>query len=279
VSQFLSQNMATVPPLFRWCSTLFRCSTCSVQVAKSRRGAKGVTFCSRPRRRCGDIRGDEVKPCSEGALPQPFVPSKDWDTTLEEQCTEEMLQRVRRYARRRARGVGSQVNDDYSGELVQDALADTASGVLRWDPSVKTLEQHILDVIKTRTHYDRKRARRFPHESLDVLDLEGETTMMAEVEAALLDRSPEATDDPIDLTAERFAKLRQLAVDDRTVTRLLDALARGATSKADVLRLAELSSVAYVNARRRLRRLLPQLASLPGRTRTSPQKEHEHATR
>lgn len=221
----------------------------------------------------------KLNQCSEEEPPLPFVPSEGWINALEEQCTEEMLQHALRYARRRARGVGPHVSDDYSGELVQDALTDTASGVLRWDPSAKMLERHILDVIKMRTHYDRKRGRRFSHESLDVLDVDGETTMMAEVEAALLERSSEAPGNPIALATERLAKLRQLATGDRTATRLLDALARGATSKADVLRLAELSNVAYVNARRRLRRLATQLSSPPGLTSTSPQKEHEHATR
>ena len=214
--------------------------------------------------------------CSEGEPPLPFVPSEGWISALEEQCTEEMLQRARRYAARHAYGVG-RINDDYyAGELVQDALTDTTIGVLRWDPSTKTLQQHIQDVIKMRTHYDRKRAQRFPHESLDMLDADGETATMAEVEATLLDRSPEAPSEPVAL--ERLAKLRQLAAGDRAVLRLLDALARGATSKADVLRVAELSSVAYDNARRRLRRLVTQLSNPPGRPGTSPRQENEHAT-
>lgn len=212
--------------------------------------------------------------CSEGELPPPFVPAEDWINALEEQCTDEMLACVRRYAARRAHGVGH-INDDYyAGELVQDALTDTTLGALRWDPSAKTLERHLQDVIKMRTNYDRKHARRFPHESIDVLDPDGESATMAEVEAALLERSYEAPAD-----TERLAKLRQLAVGDRTVVRLLDALARGATTKDDVLHLTELSSVAYDNARRRLHRLVTQLSRPPGRTSTSPRKEHEHATR
>jgi hypothetical protein len=217
--------------------------------------------------------------CSKGELSQPFVPSKDWINALEAQCTEEMLQLARRYASRRARGVGY-VNDDYhASELVQDALTDTTIGVLRWDPSVKPLQQHIHDVIKVRTNHDRKRAQRFPHESIDVLDSDGEATTLAEVEATLLERSTEPPDDPVALAAERLAKLRQLAAGDRTVLRLINAFARGADSKADALRVAELSSVAYDNARRRLRRLVTQLSSPPSRTDTSPQKENEHATR
>ena len=214
---------------------------------------------------------------SKGDPSPPFVPSEDWINALEEQCTEEVLQRARRYAARRAHGVGH-IDDGYhASELVQDALSDTTIGVLRWDPSTKTLERHIQDVIKMRTNYDRKRARRFPHESIDVLDPEGESATLAEVEATLLERSSDTPAAPLVLAAERLAKLRQLAAGDRAVLRLLDALARGATCKADALRVAELSSVAYNNARRRLRRLVTQLSSRPGRTGTSPRKENEHA--
>jgi hypothetical protein len=205
----------------------------------------------------------------------PFVPSEHWINALEEQCTEEMLQRARRYAARRARGVGYLSSDYYVGELVQDALSDTTIGVLRWDPSDKPLERHIHDVIKMRTNHDRERARRFPHESLDVLDPDEAAATMAEVDATLLERSRE--DNPV--AAERLARLRHIAAGDRTVVRLLDAIARGATTKDDVLHLTELSIVAYNNARRRLHRLVIQLSLPPGRTTTPPRKEHEHATR
>lgn len=188
------------------------------------------------------------------------------------------MQRARRYAARRARGVGHGKDDYYASELVQDALTDTTIGVLHWDPSVKTLQRHIHDVIKMRTNHERKRARRFPHESIDALTPDGEAATMAEVEAALLERAPDTPDDPVALAAERMAKLRQLATGDRTVIRLLDALAVGATSRAEVMRVAELSSVAYDNARRRLRRLVTQISKQPDRTGTLLQKEIEHAT-
>src|SRR5262249_37641694 len=136
--------------------------------------------------------------------------------------------------------------------------------------------KHIHDVIKMRTHYDRKRARRFPHESIDALTPDGAAATMAEVEAALLERAPDAPNvldyapsDPV-LVAERVAKLRQLAAGDRAVVRLLDALASGAISKTDVMRAAALSNVEYDNARRRLRRLVMQLSKRPGGTGSRP---------
>jgi hypothetical protein len=213
----------------------------------------------------------------EDPPPPPSVPSEAWIDVIEEQCTAGMLQRARRYAARRAHGVGHGSDDYYANELVQDALADTTIGVLHWDPNVKTLQRHIHDVVKMRTNYDRKRARRFPHESIDALTPDGEAATMAEVDAALLERAPDALGDSAALAAERVAKLRQLTPGDRPVTRLLDALASGATRKADVMRVAELSSVAYDNARRRLRRLVSQLSNQPGRAGTWLHQETEHA--
>ena len=64
---------------------------------------------------------------------------------------------------------------------------------------------------------------------------------MAEVEAALQERVSDMPDDDAALAAHRVAKLRQLAAGDRTVIRLLDALASGAASKAEVICIAKLS--------------------------------------
>jgi hypothetical protein len=214
----------------------------------------------------------------EDPPPSPFVPSEDWIDALEEQCTEGMIQGARRYVGRCTHGVGYVNDTDYAGDLVQDALTDTACGVLQWDPRTKTLQQHIHDVIRMRTNWDRKRARRFPHESLDVLTADGEPEILAEADAALLERTHDASNDPAALATEYLAKLRQLATDDPTVLRLLDAFARGATSKADVMRFAGLSAVAYGNARRRLRRLVAQISSRSSRIGTlPPPKETEHA--
>jgi len=99
-----------------------------------------------------------------------------------------LYKKLKRFAARRARIVaraGVVVDDYYTSALVQDALGDTASGVLRWDPSTKTLEAHARDVIATRTYHDCRRARRFRHESVDVLASDAPRAVMAEIETML----------------------------------------------------------------------------------------------
>ena len=207
-----------------------------------------------------------------------FVPTEDWIDAFEAQCTEKLMQRARRYAARRARGLGGITDGDHAGELVQDALTDTATGVLYWDPSEKTLQAHIRDAIKTRTNHDRAHALKFPHEGLEVLNPDGEAEILAEADAALLERGQMESDEPTELAAERLARLRQLASGDRAVLQLLGAFAMNATSKANVMRIAGLSAVAYDNARRRLRRLVVQLSNQSSRADISLPKETEHAT-
>lgn len=195
----------------------------------------------------------------EDPPPSPFVPSEDWIDAFDAQCTESMIKRTLGFAERRFRGHS---NDDYyAHELVQDALTDTVLGVLHWDPAAKSFELHIRDAIRLRARRDRERARRFPHESIDEFTQDGESRMMAEADAALLDRAPNASGDTAVLDAERLAELRQLATDDHDVLGLLDAFAGGETSKVDVMRVAGLSGVAYHNARRRLARLVTQLST------------------
>jgi len=197
--------------------------------------------------------------------PPPFVPSDEWIDALAAQCHNGLFECARRFAERRACGVGKAghpADDYYARELVHDAIADTALGVLHWDPNVKTLERHVYDVIQMRTNYDLKRARKFRRESLDALTTNGEPSAMAEVDAALLDRASDASAETTARAAEGMAALRQLATGDRLVLGLLDASASGATSKVDLMRITGFSSAEYLNGRRRLRRLVAQLSSL-----------------
>jgi hypothetical protein len=211
--------------------------------------------------------------------PGSFVPTEDWIDAFEAQCTEKLMQCARRYAERRVRGLGRITDSIYARELVQDALTDTAIGVLYWDPSAKTLQRHIHDAIKTRTNHDHAHALKFPHEGLEVLNPDEESEILAEVDAVLLERAQVESDEPTEWAAERLARLRQIASGDRAVLRLLDAFAMNATSKADVMRIAGLSAVDYDNVRRRLRRLVVQLSNQSSRADISLPKETEHATR
>jgi DNA-directed RNA polymerase specialized sigma24 family protein len=198
------------------------------------------------------------------ALPRPpFIASEAWIDAFEAQCTKELYKRLKRFAAHRAHNVaraGAVVDDYYTWELVQDALADTTLGILCWDPGAKSLEAHIRDAIAARAHHDVRRARRFRHESVDVLATDAPRTMMAEIEASLHEHADDAEVDPVTRAAEVIAALRTLAAQDREVLLLLDAFAAGATDRKQVTKLTGLSSAAYRNARGRLSRLVAQLS-------------------
>jgi hypothetical protein len=226
-----------------------------------------------------------------------FEPSEDWIDALTVQCIPAMFKRLQRYAARRMRGIDKigYTADEYAAEeLVQDALHDTATGVLRWDPTARSLEQHLLDVLHARTKRLRRQAERFPLTSLDGERRGGELAPRDEVDAALLEQALRA--ETAMHAATVMAELRRLAGDDDLLLRMLDAFDLGAVTRDDVIHAARFSPIEYHNARRRLDRLVAQLrppfdvrspaprrpadgdrAAHSGRDEHEPEKEVDHA--
>jgi hypothetical protein len=225
-----------------------------------------------------------------------FEPPEDWIDALTTQCIPAMFKRLQRYAARRIRGIDKigYAADEYAAEeLVQDALHDTATGILRWDPAARPLEQHLLDVLQARTKRLRRQAERFPQTSLDRERRGGELAPRDEVDAALLEQAPRA--ETATHAATVMAELRQLAGDDDLLLRMLDAFDQGAVTRSDVMHAAQFSPVEYHNARRRLDRLVDLLsppldmhgpppsrpaegdAERPGRDEHEAAKEVDHA--
>ena len=191
----------------------------------------------------------------------PSVASRDWLEAFETQCTKGLQKKARRLAVRRARKlilVGGVVDDYYVEGLVQDVLGDTALGILRWDPSSESLEDHVMDAIATRVHHDVVRAKRYPHASLDATDPEASRATLAAAEAALL-AEREASAATVGLAEDVFGELWELAAEDPDLLRFLGALAMGATCKADVMVVADMSDHDYAAARHRLDRLVGRL--------------------
>ena len=97
--------------------------------------------------------------------PPPFVPSEAWIAAFEDGYTQLVIVNLTNYARARARHLGAP--SSYPEDIVQNAAADTVQGILAWDPKQNSLEHHLRDVIKARTHHERARARRITHQPLD----------------------------------------------------------------------------------------------------------------
>ncbi len=195
-----------------------------------------------------------VEPSSQ---PQPvqaqFEPSSEWLDQLASQCTPQLLQRLARYATYQLAQIAKfgHVADAYAArELVQDALYDTTVGALRWDPAERTLEQHLINVLRLRGKRARMHAERYPRLALESSDESDapNTGTSKHVNAAM-------------------AQLRARAQDDDLVVRMLDAINQGAETRDDIVHLTGFSKSEYHNSRRRLNRLVNELDLRPTRSR------------
>ena len=199
------------------------------------------------------------------APPPQFVPNEEWIDAFESQATDELRKAAKRFARSRARFVaiaGGRVDDYYVSSLVQDVLTDTLFGVLTWDPSNKSLENHVFDAIRSRTAHDRARAKKLRHQSIDAFDDRADTSaMMAELESSLELDKHQARPEAERFSAEVLAKLRELAHDDRGVVRLIDAVQHGAVEPKDIMHVAGMSKKTYHKARIRLGRVVQDLSN------------------
>lgn len=200
----------------------------------------------------------------KSAPASPWRPSDSWIDAFARQCTEQLYDEARRFAAWRASAVGKEgglADDYYARELVQNAFSDTLAGVLRWDPTAETLQEHVWDAIRTRTNHDRMRAKRYRHEPIDVFDPEAPRELLGEIEVALEDRASSTSPEIATLTAEWLAELREHAPPASAVGRMLDAFEAGATTMADVMHHTGMLEREYDAARLRLDRLVQKLAA------------------
>ena len=197
----------------------------------------------------------------QGSVEMSASPAADgaWCAAFRAQLTSALREQLHAFARRRAHEVsraGVTADDYYERELVADAIADTFLGELRWDPAVVDLATHLVRAIQFRTRDDRDHAIAFPHVGLDDNE-RGDATPTERESSTLTAAEPSA--DATRFAAEVLARLHTLARGDRSVLRLLDAYAAGATRKADVMSHCRMTSATYHNARIRLSRLVAML--------------------
>jgi hypothetical protein len=195
-----------------------------------------------------------------------FVPSEEWIDAFETQATDQLRKAALRFARSRARFVaiaGGRVDDYYVSSIVQDVLTDTLFGVLAWDPANKALESHVFDALRSRTAHDIARAKKLRHQSIDAFDGRSDTSaVMAELESSLELDQQQARPEALRFSAEVLAKLRELAVDDSGVLRLIDAVEQGAVEAKDIMHVAGMSKKTYHKARIRLGRVVQDLSNI-----------------
>lgn len=188
-----------------------------------------------------------------------FTPDNAWLTEFDKQLTPKLIDRLRNYARPRAFAVavaGRKVDDFYARELVQDAIGDTWSGILRWDPTRCSLELHLLRAVQSRTDKHRKHAKENPH---DALDDGTSASRSAEQDASSLIAGGDHAEERV-YARETMAQLRATAAQDKPVLRVLAAYDAGAQTKDDVLAFARMTDGTYHKAHIRLKRMVRKLA-------------------
>jgi hypothetical protein len=188
-----------------------------------------------------------------GPPPQTSVRSHMWMDTFERSTGDRAIAGMVRFARKRLRGVarlGGVVDSLTPREMILDILSDIFEGTLTWDPERDTLRAFVERVVQSRTYHLRKHAINFGRESLD--DREQpfvETT--TDITPALQDR---------DLGIRVLAEMRVLSVGDADVLRLVEAYARGAEDKTDVIEITNMSARVYDRTRKRFNRFVEQLS-------------------
>jgi hypothetical protein len=187
-----------------------------------------------------------------------FNPDDAWVNEFEKQLTHNLLDRLRNYARPRAFAVaaaGRKVDDFYTRELVQDAIGDTWSGVLRWDPTCCSLEFHLLRAVQSRTDKHRKHAKENPHDALGDATI---ASLNAEQDASNLVSSGDRAERRV-FARETMEQLRAAAKQDKQILRVLAAYDAGAQTKDDVLAHARMNDGTYHKAHIRLKRMVRKL--------------------
>jgi hypothetical protein len=183
---------------------------------------------------------------------------------LQADLTGALQRRAYRFARTRAalvRQAGGRSDRSFMRELVCDAIADTWSGDLQWDPARCSLLDHLCGAMRRRTSDDAERVRRFQHLSIDGLFDGDSGPARHELESFLArDHSGTSAEDHAALVADVIDELRLLAdPGDSAVAAILDAWADGMTTASDIIGRSRLSAPTYRAARSRIDRLTPEL--------------------
>src|SRR5262245_15241360 len=193
----------------------------------------------------------------------PFSPGDEWIDAFKRECTHRMRLDLKEYAQYRGRGirwVGGRTGEGWVEDQVANAIADTLTGVVMWDPNTKPLHKHLEDTIKYRTRDERERAKRIKHERIDApRSLTEKAQTRGLVEASLRQDQSNASSESAIFATEVIEQLRALAADDHDVLRYLDRIVAGAVDRTEIMEHTQLSTKAYRNARLRLARLVDRL--------------------
>lgn len=163
------------------------------------------------------------------------------------------LTQLAKWGAYRLKLAGEPVAPDEHEQIVHDAITDTMSRVVRWTRRTE-IDQHLHDVILSRIKNGLRSARKKVRVELEALDTEVEPAAVrsraGEIEVALA---------RAEVIEKMYGVLFAQAADDEPVLELLGAYYVEVTDRREVMEETGLSLAEFVNARRRLDRLIDAL--------------------
>jgi hypothetical protein len=190
---------------------------------------------------------------------EPVTRDAAWEVAFTAQLTHDLAESVASYAKGRASWVEAIAKRKDHGlwrELYQDALTDTWTGTVTWDPARAPLDLHLKGVIRSRTSKAMRHLTRFPRIEAHAPDLELEQEMS---EAIAAERTCWGVLDVQSYVDRVISALYELATGDKGVVQILDCFGQKLIDRRDLLRVTGMTATTYSNARRRLLGLVKRL--------------------
>ena len=178
---------------------------------------------------------------------------------FEKTLTEAVMERLLSFAKRRVAMLakaGVRRTPDDARMMVQDAITDTLTRVVTWNPQRVTLETHLRLVMKTRSLNRLAQVQRATHKSMEDSH-DGELTIKKASEASAM--APHDAVEMGEVAAEVIREVIERAREVPQVLVLIEAYQAGCQERAEVIEHTGMSVQEFVNARRRLDRLLAAL--------------------
>ncbi len=185
-------------------------------------------------------------------------PSIEWLAAFKAQATQDMMDDVVGYVAKRSSWLHHQHGSGttaFINEMIVDALGDTFSSVVAWDPSRCPLALHVKSVIRSRLSHALDRA-----EDLEHVDVDEAPDHVVHEAMANAGKPAIVPTKKLSLYVKQFVdQLRVLAADDLPVSKLIDLHLQDITERRHICHMTGMSPSAYHNAFRRLQRLADKI--------------------
>jgi len=189
-------------------------------------------------------------------------PQQLWRTQFDKQLTDNLVERILKQTTVLIRQV--QRDTPWRDQLGPDdrlnnVLMKLLEGKLTWDPDRVNLEGFLLASMSREITHEVRHATRFPHASIDD-ETRNQEQLEEEASNALAAQRESRNEESVEPCWSLFVReMRTRAARDAGVLAIVDAYAKGATTRADVMRLTGMSKAAYHAAYQRMVRVAKKL--------------------